>query len=220
MQKPKLHDCQHHILTFEYHHKLKSRPDTKKWPAIPETRKFHSIGNKKNGDVYLCTFSCCCKGCLNGTESCTNDVCPDKLRGYSLSGRKNCQPNRSWWSLTANDQIRKMGENTPLSLEINWQNRIAALNAINSYDEFVTYVNNPLPSFMYKVNDTIAPHEIHHLDMVALHHIPDNAPLRIAPISVEGDGHCFPRTISIFCSNQKADTWKCEFALCMRQSLT
>ena len=58
LQKPKTQDCQHHILTFEYHNKLKSRPDTKKWPAIPGTRKFHSIGNTKNGDVYLCTFSC------------------------------------------------------------------------------------------------------------------------------------------------------------------
>ena len=32
--------------------------------------------------------------------------------------------------------------------------------------------------------------------MVALHHIPHDAPQRIAPVSVEGDGNCFPRTIS------------------------
>ena len=32
--------------------------------------------------------------------------------------------------------------------------------------------------------------------MIALHHIPHDAQQRIAPISVEGDGNCFPRTIS------------------------
>ena len=32
--------------------------------------------------------------------------------------------------------------------------------------------------------------------MVALHHIPNDAPQRVAPVSVEGDGNCFPRTIS------------------------
>ena len=64
---------------------------------------------------------------------------------------------------------------------------------------------------MYEVNDTIAQHEIQNLDMVALHHILDDAPQRIAPISIAGD------STVIFCSNQKADIWKCEFALSMRQ---
>ena len=32
--------------------------------------------------------------------------------------------------------------------------------------------------------------------MVALHHIPNDAPQRVVPISVEGDGNCFPRIIS------------------------
>ena len=45
-------------------------------------------------------------------------------------------------------------------------------------------------------NDAIAQQEINNPDMVALHHIPPHAPERIAPVSVEGDGNCFPRTIS------------------------
>ena len=32
--------------------------------------------------------------------------------------------------------------------------------------------------------------------MVAIHHIPHDAPHRVAPISVEGGGNCFPRTVS------------------------
>ena len=63
LQKPKTHDCQHHVLTFEYHNKLKHRPNTLNLPTIPDTRKFHSIGNTKSADVYLRTFTCCCKGC-------------------------------------------------------------------------------------------------------------------------------------------------------------
>ena len=197
LQKPKTHDCQHHVLTFEYHNKLKHRPNTLNLSTIPDTRKFHSIGNTKSADVYLRTFTCCCKGCLHGNEMCSNTVCPDQLKGYSLSGRKNCQPDRSWWSSTANDQIRKTTENVPVALQINWQNRIAALSAINTFEELVTYVNNnPLPSFTNELNDTVSQHEIHNLDMIALHHIPHDAPQRIAPISVEGDGNCFPRTIS------------------------
>ena len=32
--------------------------------------------------------------------------------------------------------------------------------------------------------------------MVALHHIPNDAPQRVVPLIIEGDGNCFPRTIS------------------------
>ena len=203
LQKPLLQECQHHVPTFEFHNKLKSRPDTKTWPAIPETRKFHSIGNTKSGDVYLRTFMCCCNGCLHGTESCTNDVCPDKWIGYSLSQRKNCQVNRSWWCRGVDEQIRKIAENTDLPLQVDWQNRIAALSAINTFEELVAYVNNnPLPCFTDEANDTIT-QEIQNLDMVALHHIPDDAPHRIAPISVQRDGNCFPRTISyLLCKSE------------------
>ena len=40
-------ECQHYMLTFELHTKLSSRPKTT-WPAVPETRKIHSIGNVNN----------------------------------------------------------------------------------------------------------------------------------------------------------------------------
>ena len=53
-----------------------------------------------------------------------------------------------------------------------------------------------MPAFNDEPNDAIAQQEINNLDMVALHHIPPDAPERIAPVSVEGDGNCFPRTIS------------------------
>ena len=71
------------------------------------------------------------------------------------------------------------------------------MSALRSYDALVQYVNNnPLPAFNDEPNDAIAQQEINNLDMVALHHIPPDAPERIAPVSVEGDGNCFPGTIS------------------------
>ena len=98
----------------------------------------------------------------------------------------------------------KIAENTDLPLQVNWQNRIAALSAINTSEELVAYVNNnPLPCFTDEANNTITQQEIQNLDMVALHHIPDDALHRIAPISVEGDGNCFPRTISyLLCKSE------------------
>ena len=108
----------------------------------------------------------------------------------------------------------KMGPNTPLSSQINWQNRITALSAINSFEELVTFVNNnPLPCFKDDVNDTITQQEIIKLDMVALHHTPDDAPQRLAPISVERDCSCFPRTISyLLC---KLESRYMEMCFCM-----
>ena len=70
------------------------------------------------------------------------------------------------------------------------------MSALRNYDELVQYINNnPLPAFNDEPNDAFAQQEIYNLDMVALHHIPPDAPVRIAPVSVEGDGNCFPKTI-------------------------
>ena len=197
LQKPLLKACQHYILTFEFHNKLSSRPDTKKWPGIPEMRKFHSICNTENNYLYFHTFLCCCNGCLHGTENCSNTVCPEEWNGYNLPGKKNCQPDRLWWCRIANEQIRKISKNIDFQHQVDWVARIATMSATTTFDELVAYVhNNPLPPFTDQLNDIITQEELHNLDMVALHHIPDDAPQRVAPISIEGDGNCFPRTIS------------------------
>ena len=38
--------------------------------------------------------------------------------------------------------------------------------------------------------------EINNLDLVTMHHMPDDMPPALAPIQIVGDGNCFPRTIS------------------------
>ena len=48
LQKPLVQPadtCQHYILTCEYHNKLGKRPSTVQLLGIPETHKFHQIGN-------------------------------------------------------------------------------------------------------------------------------------------------------------------------------
>ena len=76
--KCKSGECQHHILTFELHPKLPSRPKTISWPTVLETCKFHSIGNTNTNDIYLRTYTCCCVGCLHGEEDCTSEICREE----------------------------------------------------------------------------------------------------------------------------------------------
>ena len=56
LQKPKTTACQHYVPQFELHKKLKSRPDTKKWPAVPDTRTYHSVANMQNDNLDVRTF--------------------------------------------------------------------------------------------------------------------------------------------------------------------
>ena len=111
LQKPKTSDCQHYILTSELHNKLKARQDAKKWPPVSDTRKYHSIANAKNGKLDVRTFSCCCKGYLQGDEPCSNVVCPDEWKQYNFSTKNFGKVTRNLWLDTCADQIRKIEGN-------------------------------------------------------------------------------------------------------------
>ena len=167
LQKPKTNACQHYILVFELHNKLKSRPNVEKWPPVPDTRKYHSIGNGQNGNLDVRTFSCCCKGCLQGDEPCSNVVCPDEWKEYNFSTKKFGKATRKWWLDTCTDQICKIQGNTAdvenpnRQEEVDWRGKIAAMSSIRSYDELAQCVNNnPLPTFNDEPNDAIAQQEI------------------------------------------------------------
>ena len=157
----------------------------------------------QSGKLDVRTFSCCCKGCLHGDEDCSNVVCPDEWKEYNFTNKKFGKANRKWWLDTCNDQIHKIQENSAseqnpnIQQDVDWAGIVACMSALTTYDQLVQYVNNhPLPEFTDEPNDAIAQEEIYNLNMVALHHIPHDAPHRVAPISVEGDGNCFPRTDS------------------------
>ena len=59
------------------------------------------------------------------------------------------------------------------------------------------YINvNEIPDLICIPDDTLRQEEIENLDLVAMHHMPNDMPLGLAPLQTAGDGNCFPRTIS------------------------
>ena len=71
------------------------------------------------------------------------------------------------------------------------------MSMLRSFQDLQNYVtNNPLPDFQCQPQYTMSNAEMENLDLVALHHIPNDAPRNVGPIQIEGDGNCFPRTIS------------------------
>ena len=194
--------CQHYILTFEYHNKLVKRPSTISLTPIPGTRKIHQIGNTGGKELYYRKFACFCYGCLHGTEGCSNNICPSEWSGFDLATKKNVKPNLKFWF---GDNIRNFGihnlsqrdEVKPRAQPLNWSAILRALSQQRTFVQLQRYVfNNPIPDLICGPNDSILQSEMNTLDLVALHHMPNDMPRGYAPLQIEGDGNCFPRTIS------------------------
>ena len=56
--------------------------------------------------------------------------------------------------------------------------------------------DNPIPDLICGPNDSLLQSETNTLDLVELHHMPNDMPAGYAPLQIEGDGNCFPRTVS------------------------
>ena len=68
---------------------------------------------------------------------------------------------------------------------------------LRNFEQLVAYVNsNPLPEFEGVPNVNMTEADKANLNFVALHHLPNDAPDGFAPISIERNGNCFPRTVS------------------------
>ena len=194
--------CQHHILTFKLYKKIGTRPKTINWVPVPETCKIHSIGNTGNPSLlYFHNFACCCEGCLHG-DNCTNSVCPDNWKGYNLGQKKIVQPDLSFWVQHNLCIADAQQENI---IELTWEQRLAQMHSISNFDDLQQYVNsNPLPNFEGLPNVNMTEEGKANLDFVALHHLPNDALDGFAPISIEGDGNCFPRTVSYILQKDQA----------------
>ena len=80
---------------------------------------------------------------------------------------------------------------------LTWEQRLAQMSSISNFDDLQEYINsNPLPIFKGLVQQDMTESDKSKLDFVALHHLPQDAPDSVAPISVDGDGNCFPRSVS------------------------
>ena len=195
LQKPlqkQSDQCQHYILTFYLHPRLKSRPDTRTWPGVPDACKFHTIGNINTNDVYLRNFMCCYVGCLHGDEPFSNDVCPDEWQGYNFKSKKFVEPNFEFWLCDREQHVPILHIN-----HINWATCINEMSSLQTFHDLQAYINsNPSPDFVCEPKYTISAAEMENLDLVVLYHVPNDAPRNVSPIEIKGDGNCFPQIIS------------------------
>ena len=197
--------CQHYMLTFEYHNKLRKRPSTVHLLGIPKTCKLHQIGNTNSKALYYRKFACCCLGCIHGTEACSNDICPSQWEGYDLAKKKSVEPYLKFWF---GDGIRNIPNicNLPKTAQpqmatLNWPAILRALGQQRSFAQLQRYIRaNTTPEIVCVANDNFLQSDTNILDLVALHHIPDDTLSGFAPVQNEGDGNCFPRTISYLLS--------------------
>ena len=65
----------------------------------------------QNDNLDVRTFSCCCQGCLQGDEPCSNVICPDDWKQYNFRTKKFQKADRKWWLDICQDQIHKIQGN-------------------------------------------------------------------------------------------------------------
>ena len=173
VKPPKMNsnECQHYMLTFELHTKLSYRPKTTTWPAVPDTHKIHSSGNVNiPNDIYLRSYSCCCVGCLHGRKSA-------QILCVEMTGRATTLKQTS-----LENQISIFGlqiENTDILCiaSISWVQHINRMSLFQSFSDIEEYVRSkPLPAFLGQPHYNMTNAEMDNLDLVALHHIPSDAP--------------------------------------------
>ena len=81
--------------------------------------------------------------------------------------------------------------------QVNWDAILRALGQQKTFVQLQHYITeNPLPDCNYVANNMLMQAEADMLDMVALHHMPNDMPAGLAPLQVEGDRNCFPHTIN------------------------
>ena len=90
-------------------------------------------------------------------------------------------------------------------IKLTWEQRLAQMHSISNFDDLQQYVNsNPLPNFEGLPNVNMTEEDKVNLDFVALHHLPNDTLDGFAPISIEGDRNCFPRTVCYILQKNQA----------------
>ena len=181
--------CVHFRQTFHFTSKLANRPKVSNLTPIPDTRQLHVVCN--SGDVHEVStrkILCCCTGCLRHEGPCENPQYSDEWQAYNMLTKRKIAPNFSLWSnmLACDVSIRN----------ITWVDQLQEMNFTN-FCELEDYVNtNPVPEMeVLNTDDVMMECDKSRIDYVA-HHLPTDAPDGYAPVSIFGDGNCFPRTCS------------------------
>ena len=123
-------------------------------------------------------------------------------KGTTNVRKKIVQPDLSFWVQNNLHIADAQQENI---IKLTWGQRLAQMHSISNFDDLQQYVNsNPLPNFEGLPNVNRTEEDKANLDFVALHHLPNDALDGFAPISIEGDGNCFPRTVSYILQKDQA----------------
>ena len=184
--------CRHFIQTFHFTNKLPTRPKTDKWTTVPDTRKLHSIINSPGShQINLKYLLCCCIGCMNGS-GCQNNLCPRPWLGFNLQTKKYVAPKLDKWiSCTVCKNLLCVSHTNY------WAGHINQLSAISNFTQLQEYIQwNPLPVLTPNIDNLMSEQDKKFLDFVALHYFPNDAPDSFTPVTIVGDGNCFPRSIS------------------------
>ena len=111
-----------------------------------------------------------------------------------MAQKRFVDPNLTFWFRDADNLCTD--EQEPI-VEVTWDERLTQMGRVRTFEQLVVYVNsNPLPEFEGVPNVNMTEEAKVNLDFVALHHLPNDASDAFAPISIEGDRNCFPRTVS------------------------
>ena len=88
---------------------------------------------------------------------------------------------------------------------IDWNAILQRLSEQRNFVQVKRYINgNPIPDLIIcEPNDNLMPQETLNLDLVAMHYMPPDMPAGLAPVNIEGNGNCFPHTISYLLSKSQ-----------------
>ena len=116
------------------------------------------------------------------------------MEGFDMQAHKEVPVTMDLWNSV---QIRKTVGNRD---DYSWEDVWALVSSYNNYDALAEYVKkNPLPFFDVNINLILNDNDRSHIDPIALHYLPNDAPVGFVPCKIEGDGNCFPRTLSFIC---------------------
>ena len=111
---------------------------------------------------------------------------------YNFKSKKFVEPNLEFWFCNREQHLPILCID-----DINWATCINEMSSLCRFQDLQAYINNnSLRYFVCEPKYTMSAAEIENLDLVALHHVLNDAPRNVGPTEIEGDGNCFPWTIS------------------------
>ena len=102
-------------------------------------------------------------------------MCLDEWQGYNFKSKKFVEPNLEFW-------FHDREQHVPIlhTFDINWATHTNEMSSLQTFRDLQAYINNnPLPDFVCEPKYTVSAAEMENLDLVALHHVPNDAPRNV-----------------------------------------